>query len=164
MLTQRWDTQSSTTHGIGQERKNELKRSGNTSQYRSALGYAYGMSGDRAHARQILDELKSLSGRQYVPAYDLAIVYVGLGDKEQAYQWLEKAFAERSARMVYLNMDPRLDNLRSEARFKALGAERRAAGQVPLTSAAQSARCYYFGIRSCCSHGTGNAPASRARS
>jgi hypothetical protein len=55
-----------------------------------------------------------------VPSYDIAIVYLGLGDKEQGYRWLEKALDERSAWMVYLNLDPRLDSLRSEARFKTL--------------------------------------------
>ncbi len=94
--------------------------SGEISHCRSALGHAYGMSGDRAHAKQILDELQTLSTRQYVPAYDVAIVYLGLGNKEQAYRWLEKAFDERSAWMVYLNMDPRLDSLRSEPRFRKL--------------------------------------------
>jgi TolB-like protein/DNA-binding winged helix-turn-helix (wHTH) protein/Tfp pilus assembly protein PilF len=87
---------------------------------RSALGHAYGVSGDKTHARQILNELKALAARQYVPSYDIAIVYLGLGEKEEAYRWLEKALDERSAWMVYLNMDPRLDRLRSEPRFNDL--------------------------------------------
>jgi TolB-like protein/DNA-binding winged helix-turn-helix (wHTH) protein len=94
--------------------------SGDISHSRSALGHAYGLSGDRAHAQQVLAELKTLSTRQYVPSYDIAIVYLGLGDREEAYRWLQKAYDERSAWMVYLNMDPRLDTLRSEARFKTL--------------------------------------------
>jgi TolB-like protein/DNA-binding winged helix-turn-helix (wHTH) protein len=100
--------------------KKGIALSGHVSHCRSALGHAYGLSGDRAHARQVLDELKELATRQYVPSYDIAIVYLGLGDKEEAYRWLEKAFDERSAWMVYLNMDPRLDNLRSESRFTGL--------------------------------------------
>jgi len=97
-----------------------IASSGHISHCRSALGHAYGISGDKAHARQVLDELETLSTRQYVPSYDIALVYLGLGDKGEAYRWLEKALDERSAWMVYLNMDPRLDNLRSESRFKML--------------------------------------------
>jgi len=94
--------------------------SGNIVYCRSALGHAYGVSGQKTQAIQILNELKALAGRQYVPSYDIAIVYLGLGEKEEAYRWLEKAYDERSAWMVYLNMDPRLDDLRSELRFKGL--------------------------------------------
>jgi TolB-like protein len=100
--------------------KKGIVLSGHISHCRSALGHAYGVSGDKAHARQVLDELNALATHQYVPSYDIAIVYLGLGEKEEAYRWLEKAFDERSAWMVYLNMDPRLDNLRSESRFKEL--------------------------------------------
>ncbi len=55
-----------------------------------------------------------------MPSYDIAIVYLGLGEKEEVYRCLEKALDERSAWMAYLNMDPRLDGLRSELRFKEL--------------------------------------------
>jgi tetratricopeptide (TPR) repeat protein len=94
--------------------------SGHVSHCRSALGHAYGISGAKTRAREILDEIKTLATRQYVPSYDIAIVYLGMGDKEEAYRWLQKALDERSAWMVYLNIDPRLDNLRSESRFKLL--------------------------------------------
>lgn len=94
--------------------------SGHISYCRSALGHAYGVSGEMAHARRILNELKALATHQFVPSYDIAIVYLGLGDKVEAYRWLEKAFDERSAWMVHLNLDPRLDDLRSEPRFKEL--------------------------------------------
>jgi TolB-like protein/DNA-binding winged helix-turn-helix (wHTH) protein/Tfp pilus assembly protein PilF len=100
--------------------KKGVALSGHIMYCRSALGHAYGVSGDKAHARRVLKELKALATRQYVPSYDIAIVYLGLGDKEEAYRWLQKALDERSAWMVYLNMDPRLDNLRSESRFKKL--------------------------------------------
>jgi TolB-like protein len=100
--------------------KKGIVSSGQISHCRSALGHAYGISGDKAHARQVLDELRTMATRQYVPSYDIALVYLGLGDKEEAYRWLEKAFDERSAWMVYLNMDSRLDTLRSEPRFKSL--------------------------------------------
>ena len=85
---------------------------------RSALGHAYGSPGDKAHASQVLNELTELASRQYVPSYDIAVVYLGPGDREDAYRWLAEAFDERSSWMVYLNMDPRPDNLRSEPRFR----------------------------------------------
>ncbi len=91
--------------------------SGEISHATAALGHAYGVSGDVTRANQILAQLKQLSTQRYVPAYDIAMVYLGLGKKEEAYRWLEKGFEERSAWMVYLNMDPRLDILRSEPRF-----------------------------------------------
>jgi TolB-like protein len=86
----------------------------------AALGHAYGVSGDVVHANQVLNQLKELSKHRYVPAYDIAMVYLGLGEKEQAYRWLEKGFEERSAWMVYLNLDPRLDGLRADPRFQEL--------------------------------------------
>lgn len=86
----------------------------------AALGHAYGASGDPVRAHQVLSEVKGLSQHRYVPAYDIAMVYLGLGDKEQAYQWLEKGFEERSSWMTYLNLDPRLDKLRHEPRFREL--------------------------------------------
>jgi hypothetical protein len=72
------------------------------------------------HANQVLNQLKELSKHRYVPAYDIAMVYLGLGEKEQAYRWLEQGFEERSAWMVYLNLDPRLDGLRADPRFQEL--------------------------------------------
>ena len=68
-------------------------------------------------ANRVLAQLKQLSKHRYVPAYDIAMVYLGLGRKKQAYDCLERGFRERSAWMVYLNMDPRLDVLRSDPRF-----------------------------------------------
>jgi hypothetical protein len=68
-------------------------------------------------ANRVLSQLKQVSKHRYVPAYDIAMVYLDLGQKEQAYQLLEKGLEERSAWMVYLNLDSRLDGLRSDSRF-----------------------------------------------
>jgi TolB-like protein/Flp pilus assembly protein TadD len=91
--------------------------SGEVSHATAALGHAYGVAGDTTEANRVLAQLKQLSKHHYVPAYDIAMVYLGLGEKKQAYEWLEKGLEERSAWMVYLNMDPRLDGLRSDPRF-----------------------------------------------
>jgi hypothetical protein len=57
------------------------------------------------------------SNKGYVSAYDIAVVYAGLGDREQALEWLGKALAERSMFVVHLRWDARLDPLRSDQRF-----------------------------------------------
>jgi tetratricopeptide (TPR) repeat protein len=82
------------------------------------LGHAYAVSGRRADALKILDELKELiNQRSYVSPYSVALIYVGLGDKEQAFEWLDKAKNERDESYIHLKVDPRLDDLRSDPRF-----------------------------------------------
>jgi Flp pilus assembly protein TadD len=83
------------------------------------LGHAFGVSGARAKAQKVLDELNDLSRRRYVPPEYLAVVYVGLGDKDAAFQWLEKGYAERSMHS-WVYPDPRLDPIRADPRFKNL--------------------------------------------
>jgi len=86
----------------------------------AALGYAYAVTGKKDEAKQILKELQRLSTAGYVAAYYPALVYAGLGEKEQALASLEKAFADRSAFMTFIKGDPELDSLRSEPRFQDL--------------------------------------------
>jgi hypothetical protein len=61
-----------------------------------------------------------LSTRRYVSPYDLAVVYAGLGEKSEAIRWLSKAHKDGSNWMTFLNVDPRLDRIRSERGFEAL--------------------------------------------
>ncbi len=84
------------------------------------LGYAYGASGDRAHAMAAIEELKKKSLHGYVPPFNLAIVYLGLGDRARALEYLESAHAADSQWMIYLKQDRIFDPLRSEPRFVAL--------------------------------------------
>ena len=84
------------------------------------LGHAYAVSGNAADARQILEQLTALSGRRYVPSTSVALIYAGLGDYDRAFEWLDKAVAERSEWLIYLKVDPRLDPLRSDSRFPQL--------------------------------------------
>jgi TolB-like protein/DNA-binding winged helix-turn-helix (wHTH) protein/Flp pilus assembly protein TadD len=84
------------------------------------LGHAYGVAGQRNEALKVLDELHKLSKDHYVSAYDQAIVYLGLGEKEQVFAWLQKAVHERSPMLVNLKVDPALDPLRSDARFRTI--------------------------------------------
>ena len=61
-----------------------------------------------------------MSRQKYVPAFNLAVVYAGLGRKGEALAWMEKAYGERSSWMTYLGLEPRLDALRPDPRFRDL--------------------------------------------
>jgi len=86
----------------------------------AALAHAYARAGQRAEAQQLLTQLEAASKHQYVSPYYLAIVYVGLGEKEQALTFLEKAFADRSNGVIFMAVEPELDPVRSDPRFVAL--------------------------------------------
>ena len=75
------------------------------------------MFGKKDEARKILDELKELSEREYVSSYFLALIYTGLGEKDQALEWLEKAYQERAIYLIYVGKQPQFDALRSDPRF-----------------------------------------------
>jgi serine/threonine-protein kinase len=81
------------------------------------LGYAYAMSGRNGETQKLLEVLRGLSTRRYVAPYDLALIYAGLGDKDQAFTQLEKALEERSNFLAYLKGEPAWDGLRSDPRF-----------------------------------------------
>ena len=86
----------------------------------SALANVYARSGDKAEAKRLLADLTAESQRQYVSPYYFAFVYVGLREPDTAMDWLEKAFADRSNGLVFLQVEPALDDLRSNPRFVAL--------------------------------------------
>jgi len=81
------------------------------------LGHAYAVSGVRDEALQTVEQLKETSRQRYVSAYSFAVVYAGLGEKDQAFQWLEKAYQDRADDLRQLKVDPLLDNLRPDPRF-----------------------------------------------
>ena len=83
----------------------------------AGLGHVYGLSGNRKKAQELISELKELSNRRYVPAYDMAVIYSGLGERDQAFAWLEKAYQERAGSLVYLKVEPVFDPIRSDRRF-----------------------------------------------
>jgi tetratricopeptide (TPR) repeat protein len=86
----------------------------------AALAHAHGLAGDSNQARRMLDDLRDGSRSRFVPAYDFAIVNLGLGDIEEAISLLEQGFDERSSWLIHLRIDPRLDPLRQHARFRDL--------------------------------------------
>ena len=94
-----------------------VKMSGDVTFAAAGLGHLYGTAGKAAEARAIFHELSVRAERSYVPAYDIALVCAGLGWKDQALKLLSQAYEERSGWITYLKVDPRLDPLRSDARF-----------------------------------------------
>jgi TolB-like protein/DNA-binding winged helix-turn-helix (wHTH) protein/Flp pilus assembly protein TadD len=86
---------------------------------RSSLAYALAKSGRKEEALGFIGELES-GQLAYGSAYNIAVVYAGLGDKDRAFEWLNKGYEERSRYMMYLRVDPVMDNLRSDPRFAAL--------------------------------------------
>ena len=81
------------------------------------LAYLRARLGERNQALQMLDQLKGLSKERYVPAFSFAVIYLGLGEKDQAFAWLEKAYEDRSSLILFLKGDPIWDPLRSDLRF-----------------------------------------------
>ena len=84
------------------------------------LGAVYGIAGKHADARRVLGELKEISKRRHVSPYNMAVVYAGLDDKDQAFEWLDRAYEAHSIGMPLLKIETVLDNLRSDPRFKDL--------------------------------------------
>jgi TolB-like protein/Flp pilus assembly protein TadD len=83
------------------------------------LGYIYARAGKRDEATKVLKDLDRLASDEYVPAYGRAVIHTALGDNEEALNWLEKSYEERSF-LVYLKVDPAFDILRKEGRLVAI--------------------------------------------
>jgi tetratricopeptide (TPR) repeat protein len=86
------------------------------------LGHLYAVSGRQAAARGIISQLQEMSTdkSRYVPSLYIALIYIGLGDKDQAFAWLDKAYSERSEYLVYLPTEPTAAPLRKDPRFDAV--------------------------------------------
>jgi TolB-like protein/Tfp pilus assembly protein PilF len=88
------------------------------------LGHLYGVIGRKAEAREILKQLQDRRAKGYINAYPLAIVYLGLGDKDQALHWLEQGYHDRDGFDIGpIRIDPILDALHGDPRFEALAEE-----------------------------------------
>ena len=84
------------------------------------LGYALARSGKRGEARAELKRLLKLSAERYVSPYNIAMIYNGLGEREETLAWLERGFRQREPRMVFLKAEPKWNNLRDDPRFRDL--------------------------------------------
>jgi serine/threonine-protein kinase len=94
--------------------------SGSSFLRKSSLGHAYAVAGRTAEARSVLDTLRRAATSRYVPAYWFALLHAGLGQRDSALRYLERAYEERSTVLAYLLIDPRLAPLRDDPRFLAL--------------------------------------------
>lgn len=86
----------------------------------AALGLAYSMNGEIEQTRAVLAALQAVAEKRYVPATYFGMLYAGLGDKQQALEWLERAYEDRADGLTWLGVDPMLDWLRPEAKFQEL--------------------------------------------
>src|SRR5262249_14268267 len=100
-----------------EEFKKAISLSGGSPLMKAALGRAYAKSQKTHEANETLNELNELAKRQYASAYEIATIYVALGNNEQAFQLLEQAYREHSFHFVNLNVSPQFKSVRSDPRF-----------------------------------------------
>ena len=100
--------------------QNALRCSPGAVMYLASLGECYAALGNRQEAQKMLDHLHDLSKQQYVTPYFLARIYAALGRKEEALHSLEAGYVERTSSLVFMKVDARLDELRTEPRFQDL--------------------------------------------
>jgi len=86
----------------------------------AALGYAYGKAGRLNEAEHILQEMQVLNKKRYLPPMEFAIINIGMGNKDKAFEWLEKAYEERFAHLPYIHLDPIYSTLHSDPRYLSL--------------------------------------------
>ena len=94
--------------------------SGDSPDESASLGCAYARSGRKAEARKIIDDLKELSKRRYIAPSVIAALYADLGEKDESFSWLNKAYEEHDFILVLLKVEPMFDKLRSDPRFTVL--------------------------------------------
>jgi len=102
------------------ELEEAVKLSGSSTMSLAMLGQAFAAAGRKGEMEEILGKLTERSRHHYVPSYWIALLFIGLADKEQAFAWLERAFHERSSWLVWVKVEPRFDVLRSDSRFNSL--------------------------------------------
>ena len=86
----------------------------------ACFGRIHALSGNKEKALAVIDELVRLSRKRYVQPNFVALIYTALGDKDEAFEWLEKAYTERDDDLSLLKVDPRWDCLRGDPRFDSL--------------------------------------------
>ena len=106
--------------GMAQEaiaEANQAIASSGESQNIAMLGQVYALAGRKKEAQDVITDLTQQSKRRYVSSSDIARIYAALGDKEESFSWLAKAYEERAGWLIYLNVEPIFDGLRSDKRF-----------------------------------------------
>jgi serine/threonine-protein kinase len=94
--------------------------SGGRDSYIAGLGFAYSAYGDRDKALGELEQLKELSSKKHIRPFVWAMIYTGLGEKNEAFKWLEMAYKDRNYHLFFIKVNPMFDSLRPDPRFKAL--------------------------------------------
>jgi TolB-like protein/DNA-binding winged helix-turn-helix (wHTH) protein/tetratricopeptide (TPR) repeat protein len=97
-----------------------VTKSGGLNAILATLGHVYARAGRRQDAEHVLSILAERGQKGYVAAYDVAVVYAGLGDTDKTFDWLEKAYLERSTWIIHLKWDERFADVRSDPRFESL--------------------------------------------
>ena len=99
------------------EYQKSIPLSGDSPDELASLGYAYALSGRRREAQAMIEELKERAKRRYISPTIIAFIYAGLGEQDEAFAWLNKAYDGRDFILVFLKVDPTFDRLRSDPRF-----------------------------------------------
>ncbi len=102
------------------ELQQALVLSKNETGFKAELANAYAITGKKSEAQAILRDLLAQASKQYVSPYNIAIIYVGFDERDEAFRWLDKAYDERSVRLINIAVHPRFVSLRSDPRFAAL--------------------------------------------
>ena len=95
-----------------------IRLGNNTPGMQIYLGAAYAQAGERGKAQKILKQLQT--SKEYVSPGELPVLHTALGEREQAFASLEKAYSAHDQQLQYLGIEPAFDSLRSDARFKDL--------------------------------------------
>ena len=108
------DAQGRNSEAISKYRR-VVDLSGGSNEVKVQLAYFLARSGDRDSAKNILNEVKA--SKEPVSAYDLAELYVALGDNDTAFKYLETAYTEHFRDLFYIRVDPGLDSIRADPRY-----------------------------------------------
>jgi len=86
----------------------------------AALGYIYARTGEKAEAHKIMSQLTEISKKHYVPSFEFASIFAGLGDANNSMMWLERAYQKRESQMPFIQSDERFNSLHSDPRYQSL--------------------------------------------
>jgi TolB-like protein/Tfp pilus assembly protein PilF len=122
------------------EVRQAVRLSGGSTMALAMLAHSLASAGRAGEAREILEQLLERARTHYLPSYWIALIYTGMGDDPQALHWLERAYEERSAWVVWIGVEPRFDRLRATPGFVSLLERMRLGREVPGSLPADRAR------------------------
>jgi len=106
--------------GMFEEALSALRKAWDITIRKASIAHAFARSGNRKPAEKILADLLAESKAKYISPYDIAVIYTGLEDKNQAFAWLNRAYEEHSGFLLFVKSDPRFKPLRTDTRFQDL--------------------------------------------